>query len=64
MCPLCRPTQPLLASELHTRLTFSTCLRFAAVPRRLLRAHPSRLDGATHHRLRLLTRNSPLYVHR
>ena len=38
-----------------TRLT-STCRRSAAVPRRFLRAHQSRLDGATYRRLCLLTR--------
>ena len=55
-------SHPLRVSYPHA--SQPTCLRSAAVPRRLLRAHPPRFYGATHHWLCLLTRSPPLHVDR
>ena len=43
-------------------LTPPICLRSAVVSSRRMRAHPPRFHGATHHRLRLLTRDHSLLL--
>ena len=57
-CPLrvARISQP------HACQPMCALLHFAVVLRWRLRPHPSRLYGATHHRLHVLTRNPSLHV--
>jgi len=55
-------SHPLRVSYPHA--SQPTCLRSAAVPRRLLRAHPPRFHGATHLWFCLLTHGPPLHIDR